>query len=81
MRLVWLTLALALAVIIPFIIWGGRFEQWLTLDGTVAMIRGWGAWGWLGVIALLIGDLFLPGPGDARHVGGLVMCMGGLPAD
>jgi len=62
MRLVWLTLALALAVIIPFTIWGGRFEQWLTLDGTVAMIRGWGAWGWLGVIALLIGDLFLPVP-------------------
>jgi uncharacterized membrane protein YdjX (TVP38/TMEM64 family) len=62
MRLVWLTLALALAVIIPFAIWGGRFEQWLTLEGTVATIRGWGAWGWLGVIALLVGDLFLPVP-------------------
>jgi uncharacterized membrane protein YdjX (TVP38/TMEM64 family) len=62
MRLVWLTLALALAVIIPFAIWGGRFEQWLTLEGTVATVRSWGAWGWLGVIALLVGDLFLPIP-------------------
>jgi uncharacterized membrane protein YdjX (TVP38/TMEM64 family) len=62
MRLVWLTLALALAVIIPFAIWGGRFEQWLTLEGAVATIQGWGAWGWLGVIVLLVGDLFLPIP-------------------
>lgn len=62
MRLVWLTLALALAVIIPFAIWGGRFEQWLTLEGTVATIRGWGPLGWLGVIALLVSDLFLPIP-------------------
>lgn len=62
MRLVWLTLALALAVIIPFAIWGGRFEQWLTLEGTVGTIRSWGALGWLGIIALLIGDLFLPIP-------------------
>jgi uncharacterized membrane protein YdjX (TVP38/TMEM64 family) len=62
MRLVWLTLALALAVIVPFVIWGGRFEQWLTLEGTVATIRSWGTLGWLGVIVLLIGDLFLPIP-------------------
>lgn len=62
MRLVWLTLALALAVIIPFVIWGGRFEQWLTLEGTVATIRSWGALGWLAVILLLVGDLFLPIP-------------------
>jgi uncharacterized membrane protein YdjX (TVP38/TMEM64 family) len=62
MRLLWLTLALALVVIIPFAIWGGRFEQWLTLDGTVAMIRSWGAFSWLGVIVLLVGDLFLPIP-------------------
>jgi uncharacterized membrane protein YdjX (TVP38/TMEM64 family) len=62
MRLVWLTVALALAVIIPFAIWGGRFEQWLTLEGSVATIRSWGTWGWLGVIALLVSDLFLPIP-------------------
>src|SRR5690242_2060464 len=62
MRLIWLTLALALAVIVPFLIWGGRFEQWLTLEGTVATIRSWGPFGWLGVIALLVGDLFLPIP-------------------
>jgi len=62
MRLVWLTLALALAVIVPFLIWGGRFEQWLTLEGTVRTVRNWGAFGWLGIIALLVGDLFLPIP-------------------
>jgi uncharacterized membrane protein YdjX (TVP38/TMEM64 family) len=62
MRLVWLTLALALAVIVPFVIWGGRFDQWLTLEGTVGTVRSWGALGWLGIVALLVGDLILPIP-------------------
>jgi uncharacterized membrane protein YdjX (TVP38/TMEM64 family) len=62
MRLLWLVLALALLVIVPFAIWGGDFEQWLSLDRSVASLRACGAWGWLWVIALLVGDLFLPIP-------------------
>jgi uncharacterized membrane protein YdjX (TVP38/TMEM64 family) len=59
MRLLWLTLALMIAVIVPFIIWGGSFETWLTIAGAAGVIRNWG---WLAVIVLLIADLFLPIP-------------------
>jgi uncharacterized membrane protein YdjX (TVP38/TMEM64 family) len=90
MRLVWFTLGLALAVIIPFAIWGGRFEQWLTLEGTVVTVRSWGAWGWVGVIGLLVGDLFLPIPATpvmsaagylyGWFVGGLIAAAGSFLA-
>src|SRR4030095_13419058 len=90
MRLVWFTLGLALAVIIPFSIWGGRFEQWLTLEGTVVTVRSWGAWGWVGVIGLLVGDLFLPIPATpvmsaagylyGWFVGGLIAAAGSFLA-
>jgi len=72
MRLLWLTLALAFAVIVPFVIWGGRFDQWLTVEGVSALVRGWGAWGWAAIILLLVGDLFLPIPST------LVMSAAGL---
>jgi uncharacterized membrane protein YdjX (TVP38/TMEM64 family) len=72
MRLLWLTLALALAVLVPFAIWGGRFDAWLTLEGIAALVRNWGTWGWAAIIALLVGDLFLPIPST------LVMSAAGL---
>jgi uncharacterized membrane protein YdjX (TVP38/TMEM64 family) len=72
MRLLWLTLFLALAVLVPFALWGGRFEAWLTLEGIAALVRGWGAWGWAAIVALLVGDLFLPIPST------LVMSAAGL---
>jgi uncharacterized membrane protein YdjX (TVP38/TMEM64 family) len=63
MRLFWFALALALLILIPFAIWGGSFEQWLTPEGVAAMIRDWGFWGgMLTVVVLLISDLFLPIP-------------------
>jgi len=65
MRLLRLFLILAAAVMIPFLIWGGRFEAWFTGDAAVTWLRGLGAWGWLGGIGLLMGDLFLPVPGTA----------------
>jgi uncharacterized membrane protein YdjX (TVP38/TMEM64 family) len=65
MRLLRLFLILALVVLIPFVIWGGRFEAWFTGDAAVAWLRGLGAWGWLGGIGLLMADLFLPVPGTA----------------
>ncbi len=62
MRLFRIILVLALLVLIPFLLWGGKFMA--MLDGAAAKewLRGCGAWGWLAVIGLLIGDLFLPVP-------------------
>ena len=62
MRLLRLSLLLAVILCIPFLIWGDAFEGWFTGDAAVRWLRGCGAWGWLAVIALLIGDLFLPVP-------------------
>jgi uncharacterized membrane protein YdjX (TVP38/TMEM64 family) len=78
MRLLWLILALMLAIIVPFVIWGGDFEQWLTINGAAKVIR---EWGWLAVIVLLVADLFLPIPATpvmsaAGYVYGVVF--GGL---
>lgn len=65
MRLLRLFLILAVVVMIPFLLWGDRFEAWFTGDAAVAWLRGLGPWGWLGGIGLLMADLFLPVPGTA----------------
>lgn len=65
MRLLRLFLILAATVMIPFLIWGGRFEEWFTGEAAVAWLRGLGPWAWLGGTALLMADLFLPVPGTA----------------
>lgn len=59
-RLFLIFLSLALLVIIPFVIWGDRFEESMTLNGTVAAMQTWGAWAWAAGIGLLLIDLFLP---------------------
>lgn len=59
-RLLLLFLVLILLVIVPFLIWGDRFADSMTLEGTVAKMRATGQWAWLVGIALLILDLFLP---------------------
>jgi uncharacterized membrane protein YdjX (TVP38/TMEM64 family) len=63
MRLVWLSLALAALVALPFLIWGESFDGWFTGDAAIQWLRGWGALGWLAVIGLLVSDLVLPVPG------------------
>ena len=65
MRLLATALVFALVLCIPFAIWGGQFMAWFTGDAALTWIRGWGAWGWLAVIALLMADLFLPIPATA----------------
>lgn len=72
MRLLWLTLILALAVIVPFVLVGERFDRWLTVEGVSGLVRSWGALGWLVILALMVGDLFLPIPST------LVMSAAGL---
>lgn len=62
MRFLAATVLLALLLCLPFLIWGESFEQWFTGDAALEWIRGWGAWGWLAVIGLLMSDLVLPIP-------------------
>jgi uncharacterized membrane protein YdjX (TVP38/TMEM64 family) len=65
MRLWRLFLIFAVVLCVPFLLWGGRFEAWLSGEAAVAWLRGLGAWGWLGGIGLLVGDLVLPVPATA----------------
>ncbi len=62
MRLLTTSIILAVVLCVPFLIWGDAFMAKFSGDSAVAWIRGWGAWGWLAVIGLLVSDLFLPIP-------------------
>lgn len=62
-RLFLLFLALALLVIVPFLIWGERFEETMTRENTVAQLQSTGGWAWAVGIGLLVIDVFLPIPG------------------
>src|SRR6056297_2331493 len=59
-RLFLLFLVLALLVIVPFLIWGDRFEDEMTLESTIARLQATGDWAWAAGIGLLVVDLFLP---------------------
>ncbi|MEC5125792.1 VTT domain-containing protein [Verrucomicrobiales bacterium BCK34] len=59
-RLLILFFALALLVLIPFLIWGDMLEEKMSLDSTVAWLRSTGSWAWAAGMGLLIIDLFLP---------------------
>ena len=63
MRLLWIFVGLAVLFLIPFLIWGGSFEEWLSAEGAVAWLRGYGAWAWLAGMILLALDIVLPIPG------------------
>lgn len=86
MRLFWIFLGLAIAVLIPFFIWGEGFERTFTQDGAVAWLHGYGRWAWAAGVGLLVLDLFLPVPATAvvaalgfvygAVVGGLIAAAG-----
>ncbi len=90
MRLLSTSIVLAVVLCIPFFIWGDHFMHWFTGDAAIQWIRGWGAWGWLAVIGLLVSDLFLPIPATpvmsaagylyGTFVGGLVSAVGSFAA-
>jgi uncharacterized membrane protein YdjX (TVP38/TMEM64 family) len=75
---------------IPFLIWGDDFMRWFSMEGAVAGIRSWGAWGWVAIIALLMSDLVLPVPATpvmsaagylyGAVVGGLISALGSFLA-
>jgi uncharacterized membrane protein YdjX (TVP38/TMEM64 family) len=90
MRLFWIALALAVLLCIPFLLWGEGFTQWFSGETAVRWIRGWGQWGWLAIILLLMSDLFLPIPATAvmaaagyvygPWIGGLLSACGSICA-
>ena len=69
MRFFWIPLGLAVALMIPFLIWDEWFTRMFSGDELVIWLRARGALGWAAGILLLIGDLFLPIPGTAVMAG------------
>ena len=55
-------LVLAALVLIPFLVWGGKFMALFEGEAARKFVQDCGPWGWLVVIGLLIGDLFFPIP-------------------
>ena len=64
-RLVGIFVALAILVLIPFLIWGDGFEHRLGLAGAIDWLRRYGGWAWAAGVLLLVSDLFLPIPATA----------------
>ena len=65
MRLLGLFLLLALAVLIPFALWGEGFERSFSPEGAAAWLAAYGHWAAAAGILLLMSDLFLPVPATA----------------
>lgn len=66
MRLAAVFVALALVILIPFLIWGEWFEAVFTGEALRDWLQSFGvAWGWLLAMLLLAADLVLPLPGTA----------------
>jgi uncharacterized membrane protein YdjX (TVP38/TMEM64 family) len=64
-RFALVVLGLALAVALPFALFGDGFERALAPDAAVRWLEGYGHWAWLAGIGLLVADLVLPIPGSA----------------
>lgn len=65
MRFLWVSLGLAVLLMIPFLIWDELFTSMFSGEELESRLRGVGAFAWLAGIALLVADLFLPIPGTA----------------
>lgn len=62
-HLLLLVAALLALVIVPFLIWGDRFESAFSLEGARAWMEDFGAWAWAAGMGLLVADIALPVPG------------------
>jgi len=65
LRLFWIFIGLALAVLIPFLIWGEGLERTFSRAGVVAWLADYGQWAWAAGLLLLASDLLLPIPATA----------------
>ena len=57
-----LSLLILAGILIPFAIWGDRFDAAFTLEGALAWINARGDGAWLAGIRLLMSDIVLPVP-------------------
>lgn len=64
-RVALIVLALALAVALPFALWGDGFERAFSPNATVAWLEDAGSWAWLAAIGVLVADLVLPLPASS----------------
>ena len=60
--LILLICVLLALIIVPFMIWGAKFDATLNLDGARAWMEQYGRWAWLAGIVLLVADILLPIP-------------------
>lgn len=49
-------------ILIPFAIWGDRFDTVFSLEGSQAWLSHHGSWAWLAGVLLLVSDIVLPVP-------------------
>lgn len=83
-----LTLLILAGIIVPFLIWGERFDAAFSLEGARTWMESYGQWAWLAGIVLLIADIALPVPSTVVMsalgwmygwwVGGLIAAAGSL---
>ncbi len=59
-RLLFLFLGLVALVIIPFLIWGGKIEEMMSIEKMVENLQASGSWAWAVGLGLLWIDLLLP---------------------
>ena len=76
--LILLTLLLLAGIIIPFMIWGERFDAALSLDGSRAWMAAYGDWAWLAGVLLMVADIVMSALGLMYGwlVGGLIAAAG-----
>lgn len=90
MRLIAWFLIISTLVLATWLLWGGKWETWFTLEGTVTWIEDTGPWAWAAGIALLAADVILPVPGTVVmsalgwvygiFTGGLIAAAGSMTA-
>ena len=61
-KLILLAGAILLAILVPFFLWGARFDEALSLEGSREWLLARGRWAWAAGIGLLVGDIVLPIP-------------------
>ena len=59
MRLIAWFLFISTLVLATWLLWGGKWETWFTLEGAVTWIESTGPWAWAAGIALLAADVIL----------------------
>lgn len=60
--LIILVIVLLALIVVPFAIWGARFDAALSFDGARGWMGQFGGWAWMAGIGLLVADIVLPIP-------------------